>query len=229
MNEMKKCAALVVCLCASCGVSDGHTTPEVATSDDTDTTSVSASGSRSTSSENSTTKAPSATVTSEGNSTPAQTSVATQSPDTDETNTSAPTSELMSSDESSGDTDATSDTASTSTASSGGATGGTTTQEVEPLDCGADGWAVENHGPPENRVNYVILADGYDSTTINTTLEDHIHTALQRRFEHESGEPYGRYRNFVNICVMKVVSENNGIGNGPTASTAATVAIAWRG
>jgi hypothetical protein len=92
-----------------------------------------------------------------------------------------------------------------------------TTQDIEPLDCGPDGWAVENHGPPENRVNYVILADGYDSTTINTTLEAHINTMLQRRFEHESGEPYGRYRNFVNICVMKVVSQNNGIGNGPTA------------
>lgn len=98
-----------------------------------------------------------------------------------------------------------------------GTTGGTTTEELEPLDCGPDGWAVENHGAPENRVNYVILADGYDATTVDTTLEEHIHKALERRFEHESGEPYGRYRNFVNICVMKVVSQSNGIGNGPTA------------
>lgn len=104
-----------------------------------------------------------------------------------------------------------------STTDPDGTTGGMTTQELEPLDCGPDGWAVENHGPPENRVNYVILGDGYDATTINTTLEEHIHTALERRFEHESGEPYGRYRKFVNICVMKVVSETNGIGNGPTA------------
>jgi hypothetical protein len=85
------------------------------------------------------------------------------------------------------------------------------------LDCGPDGWAVENAGPVDNRVNYVILADGYDATTINTTLEEHINRALDRRFNHESGEPYGRYRKFVNICVMKVVSESNGIGNGPTA------------
>lgn len=99
----------------------------------------------------------------------------------------------------------------------GGATGGMTTEEIEPLDCGPDGWAVENHGPPENRVNYIILGDGYDATTINTTLEEHIEVALERRFEHESGEPYGRYRNFVNICVMKVVSQSNGIGNGSTA------------
>ncbi len=86
----------------------------------------------------------------------------------------------------------------------------------EALDCGPDGWAVENHGPPANRVNYVILGDGYDATTINTTLVEHVNYALDRHFNHESGEPYGRYRNFVNICVMKVVSQNNGIGNGPT-------------
>jgi hypothetical protein len=89
--------------------------------------------------------------------------------------------------------------------------------ELQPLDCGPDGWAVENAGPPSNRVNYVILADGYDATTIDTTLEQHINYALDRRFNHESGEPYGRYRKFVNICVMKVVSQTNGIGNGPTA------------
>jgi hypothetical protein len=89
--------------------------------------------------------------------------------------------------------------------------------ELPPLDCGPDGWAVENAGPPQNRVNYVILADGYDAETIDTTLEEHINVALDRRFNHESGEPYGRYRKFVNICVMKVVSQSNGIGNGPTA------------
>lgn len=87
----------------------------------------------------------------------------------------------------------------------------------EPLDCGPDGWVVENHGPPANRVNYLILADGYDATTIDTTLEEHIHRMLDARFNREQGEPYGRYRKFVNICVAKVVSETNGIGNGPTA------------
>ncbi len=127
----------------------------------------------------------------------------------------------------SGGTTATDTAASSTTAGSGGAatTAGSTTTgaagggtiEVEPLDCGPDGWAVENHGPPGNRVNYVILGDGYDATTIDTDLEAHIETYLDRRFNDETGEPYGRYRNFVNICVMKVVSQTNGIGNGPTA------------
>lgn len=97
----------------------------------------------------------------------------------------------------------------------GGGSGGSAA--IPPLDCGAEGWAVENHGNPKNRVNYLILADGYTAATAETTLKTHIQNALKRRFEHESGEPYGRYRNFVNICVMKAVSESDGIGNGPTA------------
>jgi IgA Peptidase M64 len=97
----------------------------------------------------------------------------------------------------------------------GGGSGGGAA--IPPLDCGAEGWAVENHGPPKNRVNYVILGDGYTAATAETTLKSHIEAAFKRRFEHESGEPYGRYRKFVNICVMKAVSANDGIGNGPTA------------
>jgi hypothetical protein len=94
-----------------------------------------------------------------------------------------------------------------------GGSGGT----PPPLDCGPQGWAVENHGPPSNRVNYVILGDGYTATTVETTLVSHINEMLDRRFNHESGEPYARYRNFVNICVMKAISQSDGIGNGPTA------------
>jgi hypothetical protein len=97
----------------------------------------------------------------------------------------------------------------------GGGSGGGAA--LPPLDCGAEGWAVENHGNPKNRLNYVILADGYTAETVETTLKTHITAALERRFEHESGEPYGRYRNFVNICVMKAISDNDGIGNGSTA------------
>jgi hypothetical protein len=99
----------------------------------------------------------------------------------------------------------------------GGAAGSGGGPALPPLDCGKEGWAVENNGPPKNRVNYVILGDGYTTTTVETTLKTHIEKMLKRRFEHESGEPYGRYRKFVNICVMKAISQNDGIGNGSTA------------
>jgi hypothetical protein len=103
------------------------------------------------------------------------------------------------------------------TPSGGGSGGAVTTPPPPALDCGKQGWAVENHGPPKNRVNYLILGDGYTEKTVETTLKSHIETMLERRFEHESGEPYGRYRKFVNICVMKAISQNDGIGNGTTA------------
>ena len=49
------------------------------------------------------------------------------------------------------------------------------------------GVAVENAGPPGNRVNYVILGDGYDATTVNTTFMEHITAAMAKRFATRSG------------------------------------------
>jgi hypothetical protein len=85
-----------------------------------------------------------------------------------------------------------------------------------PLDCGPIGIVVVNAGPPKNRVNYVIVADGYTSTTVNTTLMAHIDAAMAERFTAELGQPYLRYKNFVNICLFKTVSQTDRIGNGPT-------------
>jgi hypothetical protein len=86
-------------------------------------------------------------------------------------------------------------------------TGGAVTTPT-PLDCGPMGWAVENHGPPANRVNYVILGDGYTSADLGAggRFEQHINTAFARRFHAQIGQPYARYRNFVNVCAIKVVS-----------------------
>ncbi len=84
------------------------------------------------------------------------------------------------------------------------------------LDCGKNGVAIENAGPTANRVNYVILGDGYDANGVSTTFLQHIEVAMQKRFSSPIGEPYGRYRKFVNICAIKTVSQNSGIGNGPT-------------
>ncbi|WP_437492174.1 M64 family metallopeptidase [Sorangium sp. So ce1014] len=79
------------------------------------------------------------------------------------------------------------------------------------LDCGTNGVAIESAGPPENRVNYVIVGDGYDATTVNTTYLEHVEAAMGLRFSSPIGEPYGRYRKFVNICAIKLVSPSNGV------------------
>jgi hypothetical protein len=102
-------------------------------------------------------------------------------------------------------------------ASSGGAGGGDAGGVARPpLDCGPIGQPIVDAGPPKNRVNYVILADGYTSTTVETTLQTHIANAMAARFDARWAAEYIRYKNFVNICLFKTVSQTDGIGNGPT-------------
>jgi hypothetical protein len=98
----------------------------------------------------------------------------------------------------------------------GGSGGGGMVPPPPPLDCGPIGMVLNNAGPPANRVNYVILVDGYTATTVNTTLMTDINRAMAERFTGELGQPYLRYKNFVNVCLLKTVSQTDGIGNGPT-------------
>jgi hypothetical protein len=87
----------------------------------------------------------------------------------------------------------------------GGAGGG---PAVPPLDCGMNGTALENHGPPANRLNYVIVGDGYSEQELapGGTLDKHLDAMLAKRFSDPIGQPYLRYRNFINICVLRVPS-----------------------
>lgn len=87
----------------------------------------------------------------------------------------------------------------------GGAAGG---PMVQPLDCGGNGTAVENHGPPMNRANYVIVGDGYSDAELQPggALDAHLEAAMAKRFSDPVGQPYLRYRNFVNICVLRIPS-----------------------
>ncbi len=89
-------------------------------------------------------------------------------------------------------------------------TGGAPVEEppepVAELDCGPNGVVIENAGPASNRVNYVIVGDGYSESELETTFIEHIEFAMGKRFSAPIGEPYLRYRKFVNICAVKVVS-----------------------
>jgi hypothetical protein len=88
------------------------------------------------------------------------------------------------------------------------------------LDCGASGIAVEGHGPPDNRVNYVIVGDCYSQADIDGGLylahikkmiDDPTRKPAAGRFL-EAQEPYRHYRNFVNICALKTPSTDSGCG-----------------
>ena len=88
----------------------------------------------------------------------------------------------------------------------GGGTGGG--PAIPALDCGKSGTALENHGPPANRLNYVIVADGYSEAELATggTLDKHMDAMRAKRFSDPIGQPYLRYRNFINICVLRLPS-----------------------
>lgn len=82
-----------------------------------------------------------------------------------------------------------------------------------PLDCGPDGVAIIDAGPVENRVNYVIIGDGYTADELDTTFLEHVDVAMGKRFHEVIGQPYLRYRNFVNICAIKLESNGPICGN----------------
>ena len=86
----------------------------------------------------------------------------------------------------------------------GGSGGG---PAVVPLDCGKNGTALEQHGPPGNRLNYVIVGDGYSEAELQPggALDKHMEAMLKKRFS-PIGQPYLRYRKFINICVLRIPS-----------------------
>jgi len=81
------------------------------------------------------------------------------------------------------------------------------------LDCGPTGVAIVDAGPIANRVNYVIIGDGYTASEVDTTFLEHVDFAMAKRFDEVIGQPYLRYRNFVNICAIKLASPGSICGN----------------
>jgi hypothetical protein len=132
----------------------------------------------------------------------------------------------------------------------GGGTGGGPV--LEPLDCGPKGTALEHHGPPSNRLNYVIVGDGYSEAELQSggTLDKHLEAMLAKRFSDPVGQPYLRYRNFINICVLRIPSspicgssefnccgndssrlancDNQAVNSAIDANTADSMEVDWR-
>jgi hypothetical protein len=80
--------------------------------------------------------------------------------------------------------------------------------------------ALADSGPTGNRVNYIILGDGYLASELDTTYLTHVNGMLAALFN-ERNQPYLRYRRFLNICALKVASNQSGVdGDGRTRDTA---------
>lgn len=109
-------------------------------------------------------------------------------------------------------------------APSGGSGGAADTCGGEPLlelpteafDCGSSGYVFENAGPADNRVNYIIVGDGYTSELLDTLFIEHIENMLydEQTGQYSAiGEPYARYRKFVNVCGLRIASNDACIDN----------------
>jgi hypothetical protein len=83
-------------------------------------------------------------------------------------------------------------------------------EPVEALDCGDRGHLINEAGPPSNRVNFVILGDGYTAAEIDDAYVDHVDRFLTAMFG-ASGFPYDVYTRSVNICRIDVESAESGI------------------
>ena len=115
--------------------------------------------------------------------------------------------------------------------SAGGTTGSACAQGTTlasgglEFECGASSQVFESSGRPDNRVNYVILGDGYVASELDGAYLDHIANVLEGDggMFSELGEPYVRYRKFINICALKVASNESGVdgpGGDPARDTA---------
>lgn len=89
----------------------------------------------------------------------------------------------------------------------------------ELFDCG-DAHIFENHGRPDNRVNYIIVADGYQESELDTALVEHVENMLYNAdtgMYSEIGQPYTRYRRFINVCALRSESNDSGV-DGPNGN-----------
>jgi hypothetical protein len=90
-------------------------------------------------------------------------------------------------------------------------------EAVGPVfSCGDSGHVFEAAGRADNRVNYALLGDGYDEALIETSFIEHVENMLHHEtagFYSAIGEPYARYRKFINVCGIKLASVDACIDN----------------
>lgn len=126
----------------------------------------------------------------------------------------------------SGGTGATTSTGGTQSGGSGGVTFQACGSEQprleaggEAFDCGSSGEILEDKGRPDNRVNFVILGDGYTADLLDTLFMEHVRNLLyntEQGYLTELGEPYRRYWSYINICALKVASNEACVDDGDT-------------
>ena len=88
-------------------------------------------------------------------------------------------------------------------------------------------------GNSANRVDIIILGDGYTSSQIASTYTSHIQNYLSYIFDDSAlTQPFGRYENFFNVYAVDVVSNQSGADDpvaGVVRDTALDASYRWDG
>ena len=80
-------------------------------------------------------------------------------------------------------------------------------------------------GDSDNRVDIILLGDGYTGSEIETIYTSHIHDYLSYIFDDSAlTQPFGRYENFFNVYAVDVVSNQSGADD-PTAGIVRDTAL----
>jgi IgA Peptidase M64 len=92
---------------------------------------------------------------------------------------------------------------------------------------------IQNSGASANRVDMVFLGDGYTAGEISTTYNNHVNAYVNYIFGGTAlTDPFSRYRNFFNIHVVDVVSNESGADDpsaGIVRDTALGASYRWDG
>lgn len=88
-------------------------------------------------------------------------------------------------------------------------------------------------GPSSNRVDIVFAGDGYQSSEIETIYSGHVDALTSYMFSGDSlSQPFGRYKNFLNVHQVNVVSAESGADDPSTntfRNTALDASYLWDG
>lgn len=78
------------------------------------------------------------------------------------------------------------------------------------IDCGFGSSVEQDNGPPQNRVNLILIGDGYTNAELQSTWPQHVDNALDIMFGPNT-EPYRTYRKYINVCRLNVASQQSGV------------------
>ncbi len=80
----------------------------------------------------------------------------------------------------------------------------------KPISCGNGSTVERDNGPPNNRINLIIIGDGYTASELETTWKTHVSNALNVMFGPNT-EPYRTYQKYINVCRINVASPQSGV------------------